>query len=74
MSIQINVDNIIVVSALNNKMSNNRSLFDTVKKIWLFCINRNIWIVASYKKPKDNLVANLEKTLSRAFVIRCIKI
>ena len=34
MSIQINVDNTTVASALNNKRSHKRFIFNTGKKMW----------------------------------------
>ena len=48
MSIHINVDNTSVVSTLNKKASHNTFIFNTVKKTWFFCIDRNIWTVGFY--------------------------
>ena len=53
MYIQIDVDNTSVLSTLNKKYSHNTFIPDTVKKTWLFCIDRNIWTVGSHNiKPK----------------------
>lgn len=55
MSILMNIDNTTVISVLNNKTSHKRFISNTVKRIKVFCMDRNVWIVASYLKSKDNI-------------------
>jgi len=60
-SILLRVDNVTAI-ACNNRMGSVRfkTLNNITREIWLWCENRNIFLVSSYINTKDNIHADRE--------------
>ena len=59
-TIHLKIDNTATVVSLNKQKGANITVFNIIKKIWEFCIDRNLWIFASYIPSKRNKTANKE--------------
>ncbi|XP_030765624.1 uncharacterized protein LOC115889704 isoform X1 [Sitophilus oryzae] len=60
-SILLRVDNVTAIACINRMGSVKfRSLNNITRQIWLWCENRNIFIVASYINTKENIHADRE--------------
>ena len=59
-AVHLKVDNTATVAFINKQKAPNKVVFTIIKKIWEFCIQRNLWLFASYIKSTRNKVADAE--------------
>ena len=59
-TIHLKIDNTATVVSLNKQKGANITVFNIIKKIWGFCIERNQWIFTSYILSKRNKTADKE--------------
>ena len=59
-TIHLKIDNTATMVSLSKQKGANITLFNIIKKIWEFCIDRNPWIFASYILSKRNKTADKE--------------
>ena len=57
-TIHLKIDNTATMVSLNKQKGANITVFNIIKKIWEFCIDRNLWIFASYIPSKRNKTAD----------------
>lgn len=59
--ILLRIDNTTAISYVNRMGgTHSKKLCEVAKEIWKWCEKRSIWIVASYIRSKDNVVADYE--------------
>ena len=59
-AVHLKVDNTATVAFINKQKAPNKVVFTIIKKIWEFCIQRNLWLFPSYIKSTRNKVADAE--------------
>ena len=62
--IRLMIDNTTAVACINKKGSNKRRLHEVTREIWIWALERNIWLSAAHIPGKENVEADLE---SRSF-------
>lgn len=82
-TVHLKVDNTSTLAWINKQTGPNIVIFNLVKEFWDFCIDRNLWVFASYIKSKRNKTAdkesralreNLEWTLKKQYFDKLVNI
>ena len=60
MHIRLMIDNTTAVACINKKGSNKRKLHVVTRKIWIWALERNIWLSAAHIPGKENVEADFE--------------
>ena len=66
-SIKVMTDNSTAVACINNKGSTKQNCNDIARNIWLWCLSKNIFIIAAHIPGRENNIADEESRKDRSF-------